>query len=286
MERSIEVYNVAGYKYDETYSVSAHLHENIWQIYYILRGTAKVSRNGSDYILTKDKLILIKPKTVHALQAEGEVLDIKFRINDILLIKELSQQEDFIIAASQEEQAVFTDIKTEAKYRKKYYSRIVSNYLEIFFYRHLRAEELTEEGETKDEPTTYISTIHYDKLGACTRRVLHILDSRAAVPAEEFSLENLARAAGYSKRYMCRKFSEEIGISIKKYLTLLRIDKAKELLNNTTLPLKDISGMVGYDSLPQFEKLFTKYVGISLNEYRKEKKMENHLNYSFRDMDN
>lgn len=58
-------------------------------------------------------------------------------------------------------------------------------------------------------------------------------------------------------------------MSPSDYLTLLRIERAKELLRETDLSVKEISGAVGYFDVPGFVRRFKKYIGTTPAQYRK-----------------
>ncbi len=63
---------------------------------------------------------------------------------------------------------------------------------------------------------------------------------------EKFSLDELARRACMSKAHFCRRFKEETGASPWTYLTLLRLEKAKKLLECSELSPGEIAGLCGF----------------------------------------
>ena len=65
--------------------------------------------------------------------------------------------------------------------------------------------------------------------------------------AEDISLQAFATKHNVSLAYFSRLFKEEVGLTFSDYLTRVRIEKAKELLERGDLRLSDISGLVGYD---------------------------------------
>ncbi len=83
------------------------------------------------------------------------------------------------------------------------------------------------------------------------------------------SLDELAEKFFVSKFYMCRVFKEVTGYTILEYLTILRIQKAREYLEETDLSISRIAELVGYNSLTHFEKEFKRYLCVSPSKYRK-----------------
>jgi YesN/AraC family two-component response regulator len=68
--------------------------------------------------------------------------------------------------------------------------------------------------------------------------------------------------------YINRIFKAQIGVTISEYLTEIRINRAKELLENNTLLLRDIAINIGYSDSLYFSRVFKKKVGMSPSEYK------------------
>ena len=81
-------------------------------------------------------------------------------------------------------------------------------------------------------------------------------------------LENIAERMGCSAKYLSRVFKEHTGLNLAGYISLFRINKAKELLEQTDWTVQEIAGKVGIYSRTTFIRLFKKYEGITPNAYR------------------
>ena len=68
--------------------------------------------------------------------------------------------------------------------------------------------------------------------------------------------------------YFSYLFKERTGHSFSDYLKAVRIDKAKELLKNSSLMISDVAQKVGYKNPKHFRKTFREVTGISPVEYR------------------
>lgn len=68
--------------------------------------------------------------------------------------------------------------------------------------------------------------------------------------------------------YLSKSFKKGTGIGPLKFLQMIRIDKAKELLANTNTNIKDISAEVGFISTVSFTRVFKQYEGITPGAYR------------------
>ncbi len=86
----------------------------------------------------------------------------------------------------------------------------------------------------------------------------------------QISLEEVARVVYLSPAYFSTLFKQQTGISFSQYLTRLRVDKAKELLDKTWLSISEISQAVGYTTVDYFCRIFKKMTGTTPSNYRRE----------------
>jgi AraC-like DNA-binding protein len=94
------------------------------------------------------------------------------------------------------------------------------------------------------------------------------IDTMWARYHEPLSLADIADTAILSKFYFSRVFRNFTGTSPGRFLTAIRLSKAKQLLLETSLSVAEISYMVGYNSLGTFTSRFTHSVGVSPARYR------------------
>ena len=94
--------------------------------------------------------------------------------------------------------------------------------------------------------------------------------------AKDLSLDDVSKTVNISPYYFSKLFKEEEGRNFIDYLTEIRIDKAKELLMDKNLSMKEICAAVGYSDPNYFSRSFKKNVGVTPTEYR-EGKVENEV---------
>lgn len=82
------------------------------------------------------------------------------------------------------------------------------------------------------------------------------------------SLEGLADILGVSPFYLSKLFKEQTGETYINYVTSARLEKAKRLLSDGALIIKEISADVGYNDQNYFSKLFRQKYGETPSEYR------------------
>lgn len=95
---------------------------------------------------------------------------------------------------------------------------------------------------------------------------------------DELSLNELAAHVNVSPNHLSMIFSQETGSTFIRYLTDLRIEKAKTLLKTTALRSSDIGSRVGYKDPHYFSFIFKKIMGVTPTSYREGKKPENENN--------
>lgn len=83
------------------------------------------------------------------------------------------------------------------------------------------------------------------------------------------SVQIAADIASMSVTYFSRLFKEETGTSYVQYLTRLRMEKAKVLLDGQLHSASEICERVGYTDYPHFSKTFKKVYGIAPADYSK-----------------
>lgn len=85
----------------------------------------------------------------------------------------------------------------------------------------------------------------------------------------EFSAYETAEHFGMTLPAFSKYFKEMSGQNVMDYTIGLRMDKAKDLLLTTALPLKDIAGQVGYYNVSSFTRRFKAHQGVTPGDYRK-----------------
>lgn len=87
--------------------------------------------------------------------------------------------------------------------------------------------------------------------------------------AQKITLERAAEAVYLNPAYLAALFKKETGTTFLDYLTTVRIDRSKLLLQDMKQNLSQITQAVGYSDSKYFSRLFQKYTGIKPQEYRK-----------------
>jgi len=82
------------------------------------------------------------------------------------------------------------------------------------------------------------------------------------------TLNELARAVHVTPEHLCRIFKAETGSPPAKYFKSLRMQKAKELLEATSLNIKEIISLIGVKDASHFVRDFEAAYGLTPSRYR------------------
>lgn len=86
--------------------------------------------------------------------------------------------------------------------------------------------------------------------------------------SEDIALQDIASVLGYSDVYFCKLFKQNFGKNFITYLNEYRMAKAKELLSNPLINIKDVGQKAGYRDANYFTRVFKRMVGMTPSEYR------------------
>lgn len=86
--------------------------------------------------------------------------------------------------------------------------------------------------------------------------------------SEDLNAAVLSDATGYSSGYLSRVFRQQMNISIRDYISNMRMNLAKEMLSNTNLKIYEIASNCGYENTTYFIKIFKINTGMTPQEYK------------------
>lgn len=85
----------------------------------------------------------------------------------------------------------------------------------------------------------------------------------------KITVTQVAEALNISDRYLYNLFVKQESIPPKKYLSKLKINRACDMLKNSSCSVSEVAISVGFDDVLAFSRFFSKSLGISPTEFRK-----------------
>ena len=124
--------------------------------------------------------------------------------------------------------------------------------------------------EHKSEFVPELSTIEKNGYSEdIMRRMISVTDYiKNNLTSDDLSQATMAQMAGISKDYFSRLFKSVTGMNYSKWLNMIRMEKATELLTVDDRPLTEIAMLSGFQSIPSFNRVFRSEKGMSPGEYR------------------
>lgn len=113
----------------------------------------------------------------------------------------------------------------------------------------------------------YISSFREEQYSGIVTKAKKYIDANFH---NEISLDEVSQVVNISPYYFSKVFKDETGENFMKYLTNIRIEKAKELLADRNNTIKEVCLSVGYSDPNYFSRIFKKSVGITPTEFRGE----------------
>ncbi|QUI21220.1 helix-turn-helix transcriptional regulator [Vallitalea pronyensis] len=242
-------------------------HKNFWQrrkngrkdyyLIYVNSGQLLCSINGISYRVKEGHMILIPPHQPHEIyytdKVYHEVYWVHFTGYGVPPLLEKLQLLDNVYYVGKHPliEDLFSQMIRDLQMRRTAYDDVCSGYLIQLissFSRWVR-EGVSLNFESEVYRVMIYLHEHYNK---------------------SHTTEALASRCNLSPYYFIHKFKKICGQSPQKYLTCIRIEKAKKMLVESDVQISDIAYVIGYKNPLYFSKTFKRYTGKTPSEYRRE----------------
>jgi AraC-like DNA-binding protein len=97
------------------------------------------------------------------------------------------------------------------------------------------------------------------------KRVVEYVDNHTSAM---ITLSDLAAVAGLSRMHFASQFRTATGLRPHEFLLGRRIQRAEELLRNTTMPIVEIALTVGFQTQPHLTTVFKRFAGCTPGRWR------------------
>lgn len=184
--------------------------------------------------------------TLQVYDENGDMTMVFSIVNDFAL-RMLAFSRDLDIEAESELADCLKTLHGKLLYNKKY-----NVYLELSKMMDIIFDRLKGEGEYSDRDM---------------KKVLNFIDRNIR---KNITLEDAAEAASMSTYYFSKMFKKMTGVNFIAYVTDQKMELAKELLANTSMPVINISYELSYTEANYFSKTFKKKTGFTPSEYREQ----------------
>ncbi|MBR6683274.1 MAG: AraC family transcriptional regulator [Firmicutes bacterium] len=263
----IELYHIE--KEHARYEMSAHWHSEI-ELIRVLSGSLNVRLNQEAYRVEAGGTIFVNPETLHQAYPEDCIYEC------------LVFHPDFIPALDDDSKSFMEGIKN-LEYIVQAYQIDPKDPLNIDIHNLFNIMET-------DTPGSKLRVIGalYQLFGDVLDRKLYQVAETLPPSADKklpklktvlsfirgnyhsaITLEDIARAAGMSRKYVCSFFKEMTTKTPMEYLKLYRIERAARKLINTDMSVTEVALSCGFNDFSYFIKTFKQIKGTTPAKYRK-----------------
>lgn len=122
----------------------------------------------------------------------------------------------------------------------------------------------------------YCKLVQNEKLSGYSAPIRTIINHILLHLEAQHSLDELAKLINRNPKYLSTTFKREVGVGLNEYINSARIQHSLTLLRNTDYSVSNIAMLVGFNDANYFTKVFTKEIGCTPSQYRKDF-LNNHI---------
>lgn len=255
--------NCAGsYWFDRTFHSVTHRKSgrNDYMLVYTHSGRSMVRFNGIEHIIDAGSIFIYKPgEEQYYGQVENEpqwcywIHFTGYGIPDLLRKLNLDQQ-NIIKTGTSDLLVTMFDMMIKKIFEKEYNYEIILSSMLIQLLHFISGKANTEVGAR-----------HSGKNSELINFSLNYINMNYN---KNISVKELAGLSGLCVSRYINIFKEVTGFTPKGYLTSIRLDKACEMIRNTSLSIKEIAITAGFKDQLYFSRIFKKYKKMNPTEYR------------------
>lgn len=220
-----------------------HLHQRA-QLTFVKEGYQYFNIDDKIYLIPQNHVIWIPSLQKHKITSEAETVKLMVSLFKQIPEDDFYRKVHVFLAPSV--------LKEMLLYASKWNKLTDENHEQEVFMNAL----LTSLPNFCDENSALQIPIPSDK------RLLEVCEFINESYHENHSIEELAETANLSTRSLQRIFKQETGISVKKYIQLIKILKSVELIDSNQFTLSEIAYKVGYKSLSAFTSSYSAVMNV------------------------
>ena len=254
-----------------SFQIPVHWHDE-FEIIYVRSGFLTVSISGESYIGKTGEAFVVSPGNLHLMGSQSGTVDyytflfplkyISFRTDDML-------DEKLLEPLNSGHLMICPRVKDTAK-------ELCEQLIEIYEAKNDESEsKITTQVRTKIILLQFILemwnkglVVENDTSGRNTvekEMVSYIQQNYTGT----ISLKEFGEQFHLSEKYISRYFKEHFHITLSQYVAYLRLEHAKQLLQDTDIPITEVALQSGYQNVSYFIRSFKKTYEVSPLKYRK-----------------
>lgn len=241
--------------------VGMHLHD-YYEMEMIEDGYGEQNLNGTIYNIEPGTVYFLTPIDFHAVTPKTDMKIIHLAFDETLLSSQLrmmfmNRRENYIFGAKSEQSKTLKTLLSlllqESEKKDEHTSVCRRNLLEVILYTVLR-------GKNRDN--------------IVSNQVHNSMQYLFCHFREDISLAEVAKKSGYTPNYFSTLFRQNTGERFVDFLSNLRLNYAKMLLQSTELSIAEAAERSGFGSESALYRKFRKALGVSPSSFRLQYKQQ------------
>ncbi|WP_170311697.1 AraC family transcriptional regulator [Vallitalea okinawensis] len=241
---------------------------NFWEMVYVDKGVLEVMADTKHYVLNAGQMIFHKPNEFHSLWANGEVAPNVVVVSFVSHSDIMKTFEKKILQLNTEQKELYKKfIKIARGHLNKHHELIEDNPVIRQMLKMSLEAFLLEMMQNQDERKLPESLPTKERMEKDI--VDHIIEYIRKNYNINLCLQDIAGYTNLSTSYIKALFKRRMNISLMRYYRQVRIEKAKELMRESSMSFTEIADKLGYASVHYFSKQFKDITGMTPTEYSK-----------------
>ncbi|MBO5106468.1 MAG: helix-turn-helix transcriptional regulator [Clostridia bacterium] len=231
----------------------SHLHYNV-ELLLMRKGSAEIWVDDQSVILNENELAVIAPNRIHKSRSISEICEYYCLIIDHSVYDDWFKKEERKFPLKCTSKAVtdaYKSVFTLLNEKPSYYKQEAKAQILIMLSNLFRLSN--EQGYESSSP----SDSH--RIDMTRKAIIYMYENFAS----DISVEDMAKAVGFSKYYFCRSFKEITGQTPLWHLNFIRLRSAKAFLKSNKSSITEAALNCGFNNTSYFCKLYKKYFGKS-----------------------
>lgn len=248
-------------------SVPEHHHPDSLEIHYCVRNTITFNFNERTWLLRPGDLLINMPNERHTVNEHPKGLILYW----LILQLELPQR-NFLDQPVQEATALKQAL-LNMQHRHFHGNERIKH---LFQSLHILYDEAASNLRTlrlravlMDLLLEILGAARSHRVPVTETRLTHLLQAIQRNPEKSISIDELARQANMAPTHFIKRFRALAGLPPQQYQLACRMEQARKLLKESSLPVTEIAMRLGFCSSQHFANLFKRHTGITPSACRK-----------------
>ena len=256
---------ITAWRTSRAVSMDSHQHPHI-ELLFCLKGNLIYEISGYGAITVSEGSGLVIPAHTHHILKDGT--DTPCERLGLHVANTMSQKQQFGVFTPSDFRELHSTLMAKAAFPFRLDAKLLTSVKELSGLTYNESKNTISNGFLR----ALCCTILYRTAEALSKPIIssspRMMDEAIRFLEENYAkrigIDDLAQRMGYGRTRLFHLFKQHTGLTPNEYLVRYRIDKAKELIRNHSIPIRKIARATGFSTESYFRSVFKKYTGLNL----------------------